>query len=250
VKNGNFRLGAGLKITSAQKLCAEHLVVIGACPPDAVSNLCAPNRPLTLAIANVPPHNIYELLETWKLGPRIADLRFESINRCCGKGREQVERNLNMFRVLAACPNVSTLHFGGSFYDLSHEDEFGLNAESFQNYHRYVRKLFQKTDSNILNFSIKIAPIVYPKQEDIISILKIVLLGSQKCKNIVLTDMYQLKAMMEVVRENVASLRFVKTVDINIHNIVAEQLKIFTEGGHSGHSKEKIIYGVSFAITS
>ena len=96
-----------------------------------------------------------------------------------------------------------------------------------------------------MDFSVKIAPIVYQKQENIILIFKMVLLGSRKCKDIVLTDLYQLKAMMEVIRENAASLRQVKTVDINIHNIDSAQLKIFSEDG-SGYLKEKIIYGVSY----
>lgn len=117
-------------------MCAEHVVVQGVCSPDAVLTMCAPNRPLTLAFANVPPANIYELLEEQKLGLRVADLRFESTGRCSGRGRELVERNLDIFRVLAACPNISTLHFGGSFYDLSHENNYRLNADSFRNYHR------------------------------------------------------------------------------------------------------------------
>jgi hypothetical protein len=87
---------------------------------------------------------------------------------------------------------------------------------------------------------------VYQKQEDIILIFKMVLLGSRKCKDIVLTDLYQLKAMMEVIHENAACLKLVKTVDINIHNIDSAQLKIFSEdGSQSGYLKEKIIYGVS-----
>jgi hypothetical protein len=133
--HANFRLGPGLVISGAQKICAGHLVLQGACSPDAVSTLCAPNRPLTLAFTSVPPEQVYELLEERKLGPKIADLRFESAGRCSSKGREQVDRDLNMFRVLAACPNVGTLHFGGSFYNLSHEDDFGLNPDSFKNYH-------------------------------------------------------------------------------------------------------------------
>jgi hypothetical protein len=92
----------------------------------------------------------------------------------------------------------------------------------------------------------KIAPIVYQKQKDITEIFKMVLLGSRKCKDVVLTDLYQLKAMMDVVRENAASLHEVKTVDINIHNIDSAQLKIFSEDdNHSEYLKEKIIYGVS-----
>lgn len=94
----------------------------------------------------------------------------------------------------------------------------------------------------------KIAPIVYPKQEDIIIIFKMFLFGSQKCKDVVLTDVYQLKAMMEVIRENVISLRLLRTVDINIHNIDANQLKIFShkESSYSSrYFKEKVIYGVS-----
>jgi hypothetical protein len=97
-----------------------------------------------------------------------------------------------------------------------------------------------------VDFSVKIAPIVYQKQEDIILIFKMVLLASHKCKDIVLTDLYQLKAMLEVIHENAASLRLVKTVDINIHNIDSAQLKIFSEdGSQSGYFKEQVIYRVS-----
>lgn len=93
----------------------------------------------------------------------------------------------------------------------------------------------------------KIAPIVFPKQEDVIIIFKMFLLGSQKCKDVVLTDLYQLKAMMEVIQEKAISLRRIRTVDINIHEMHANQLKIFShESSYSSrYFKEKIIYGVS-----
>jgi hypothetical protein len=88
-----------------------------------------------MAFASVPSDQVYELLEEHKLGPKIADLRFESAGRCSTRGRKQVGTELNMFRVLAACPNIGTLHFGGHFYDLLNENDFGLNPDSFQNYH-------------------------------------------------------------------------------------------------------------------